>query len=87
MGNQNSGRGTQVDESLRSKVVNTSWKILDKLFAEDPLKLKSKKAQNALIAKQRSYALEIAKRSVPQDITHGGNVSLTWAELMKKVDD
>jgi len=62
-GNKNSGRGTATDNKLRTAVINKSWEIVDKMFNQAGIATE----------KKQTVALEICKRSIPQQVKHSGD--------------
>lgn len=61
----NRGRPTALNEQIRKSVIDKSWTILDEFF-------KSKSP----LAEKRKVALEIAKRSIPTELTGLGGRNL-----------
>ena len=67
-----SGRRSFDDEKTKALVVNKAWEILQKAF-DNP---------KVTPLEKRKIALEIAKRTIPQEVKGnlGGSFTITWQE-------
>ncbi len=77
-----SGRKSDVDERVRSLVINKSWdRILKKFETQD--KNEKKNIVDIDLNKQLDYiAIEIAKKTIPQQIEGdlSGELTIKWAD-------
>lgn len=71
------GRPSLVDESLRKRVIEKSWAIVEEFYDSENENVKDK-------LKVASY---LAGKSVPQDVNLGGHLGVLVEELHKKANE
>lgn len=72
-----SGRKSMADEVIKMNVITASWSLILRA-------LNSKKLNEDT---KRGIALEVVKRTCPQEINHSGSIGLNISEMWERTID